>query len=304
MTEKELINYEDDKTIATLRATVASGLSDEEFLLFVHHCKGTGLNPFKKEVWATKGQGYTNKRGEWVEGKLQIMTGINGFVEIANNNPMFDGYQTGFLDKAGNYRTLAYPTNDFIGAWCKVYRKDRKMPAEAVAMLSEYDQSLDNNYSQRGIWRIKKRIMIEKCAMSLALRKAFPQQLNGIYTQEEMPGEYSIPTQQEGTEREVIDISPYPIEEPEKPVFQYDLSSIADDEELRIQIEEYIAAKGGSFNSETGLYELDKDWPKLKRFKIEQEQPALPEPVPAIKLEEVKKVEVADRIKSLKKKIA
>jgi phage recombination protein Bet len=188
-----LLNFDDPEVIRTLKATVARGLSDAEFMLFAQHCKGTQLNPFKNEVWAIKGKGYTNKRGEHVEGKLQIMTGINGFFTIANANEMFDGIESGLIDPNGDYKPLAYPKNDFIGAWCKVYRKDRRIPVEAVAMLNEYDKSLDSYYPEKGIWRSMKRGMIQKCAESIALRKAFPQQLNGMYTQEEMPPEFSGP---------------------------------------------------------------------------------------------------------------
>ncbi len=189
------INYTSPEVIKTLQATVAQGLTTPEFMLFVEHCKGTGLNPFKKEVWAIKGKGYQNNRGEWVEGKLQIMTGVNGFYAIANNHPLFDGLETGFVGVNGEYLPMTYPKQDYIGAWCKVYRKDRRIPIEAVAMLEEYDKSkTEAKYPDKGIWHTMKRIMIVKCAESLGLRKAFPQELNGMYTAEEMPHEYSQPT--------------------------------------------------------------------------------------------------------------
>ncbi len=193
-TELTTINYSAPEVIKTLQATVAQGLTPPEFMLFVEHCKGTGLNPFKKEVWAIKGKGYQNNRGEWVEGKLQIMTGVNGFYAIANNHELFDGLETGFVGENGEYLPMTYPKQDYIGAWCKVYRKDRRIAVEAVAMLEEYDKSrTEDKYPVKGIWRTMKRIMIVKCAESLGLRKAFPQELNGMYTAEEMPHEFSQP---------------------------------------------------------------------------------------------------------------
>ncbi len=167
------IDYRSNDTIRTLKATVAYGLSEPEFMLFVEHCKSTKLNPFKKEVWAIK-----------AGGRLQLMTGNAGFHQIANSHVQYDGIETGFVGKNGEYLPMTYPASDFIGAWAKVYRKDRRIPLEAVAMLSEYDKA-------QGNWKTMKRIMIVKCAESLALRKAFPQELNGLYTQEEMPVEYS-----------------------------------------------------------------------------------------------------------------
>lgn len=167
-----MINLNDEKTLATLKQTVAKGATNEEFAMFVNFCKGTGLNPFKKEIWFIK-----TSRG------VQLMTGINGFFSIANNHPQFDGYETGLVAPDGSYVSQSYPKSDYIGSWCKVYRKDRRVPTEAVTMLAEYDK-------KQSIWISMKRIMIQKCAESVALRKAFPQELNGLYTQEEMPVDY------------------------------------------------------------------------------------------------------------------
>ena len=169
----ELIKYEDKQVAATLKQTVAAGLTDAEFSLFVQFCQGTGLNPFKKEIWAIK-----------AGGRLQLMTGINGFRAIANNHQNYDGIEIGLIGKGGEYLSAAYPGNDYIGAWSKCYRKDRKIPTEGIAMLADYDKSFGN-------WKSMKRVMIMKCAESVALRQAFPQQLNGLYTPDEMPQEYS-----------------------------------------------------------------------------------------------------------------
>jgi phage recombination protein Bet len=169
----EIVNYDSADIVKTLKATVAVGLSDVEFKLFCEHCKSTGLNPFKKEVWAIK-----------AGGKLQVMTGIQGYHTIANSHQQYDGLEVGLVGKTGEYYPLTYPQNDYIGAWAKVYRKDRRIAVEGVAMLSEYDKG-------HGNWKTMRRVMITKCAESIALRKAFPQELNGIYTQEEMPLEFA-----------------------------------------------------------------------------------------------------------------
>jgi phage recombination protein Bet len=169
----ELINYEDKKTLATLKETIAQGFTDTEFAMAIEFCKATGLNPFKKEIWLIK-----------VGGRVQMMTGINGFHTTANRNAAYDGIESGLVGKDGSFLPATYPGSDFIGAWARVHRKDRKFPVEGVAMLSEYDK-------RQGTWNTMKRTMINKCAESIALRKAFPQELGGLYTAEEMPVEYS-----------------------------------------------------------------------------------------------------------------
>ena len=169
----ELIKYEDKQVAVTLKQTVAAGLTDAEFSLFVQFCQGTGLNPFKKEIWAIK-----------AGGRLQLMTGIQGFRAIANANPHYDGIQIGLIGKDGDLLHASYPKDDYVGAWAKCHRKDRAFPAEGIAMLRDYDKAFGN-------WKSMKRVMIMKCAESVALRQAFPQQLNGLYTPDEMPQEYS-----------------------------------------------------------------------------------------------------------------
>ena len=171
--EINVLDFNNATVIKTLKDTVAQGLTDSEFLLFAEHCKSTGLNPFKKEVWAIK-----------AGGRLQLMTGINGYFTTANRHPAYNGYEEGFIGKDGQELPDTYPGNDYVGAWCKVYRKDRAIPAKGVAFKNEYDKG-------HGNWKTMPKVMILKCAESVGLRKAFPQELNGSYTAEEMPVEFA-----------------------------------------------------------------------------------------------------------------
>lgn len=167
-------DYSKAEVVDVIKKTVAIGATDAELQVFFGLCKATGLNPFKKEVWFIK-----------AGNKAQIMTGINGFFTVANNNPNFDGHESGLVAPDGSFVSAAYPKDDFIGGWAKVYRKDRRIPTEGIAMVKDYDKKQSN-------WNTMKRVMIIKCAESVALRKAFPQEMNGLYTQEEMPVEYSL----------------------------------------------------------------------------------------------------------------
>lgn len=154
--------------VEVLRQTVAIGATDAELRMFVEMAKATGLNPFKREIWFIK-----------IRDQVQMMTGINGFYQIANSYPEYDGIEVGLIGKEGEYLPLTYPKPDFIGAWAKVHRKDRSIPSEGVAMLAEYDKG-------HGNWRSMKRTMITKCAEAIALRKAIAQRLASLYVQEEV----------------------------------------------------------------------------------------------------------------------
>lgn len=176
------INYNDAKAVQLIRTTIAPTATAEEFGMFIEYCRSTGLNPFKKEIWFIKTPGYRKKDGTQTAPRVQIMTGINGYLTIANRHPMFDGMEC----------KVEYGENGaVIGATATVYRKDRRIPSTATALWSEYYKP--NPYGNKGVWEQMPSIMIAKCAKSLALREAFPQELNGLYTEEEMPSSYAAP---------------------------------------------------------------------------------------------------------------
>lgn len=158
MTNKNL------EMLHALRNSVAPGLTDPEFTLFAEICRTTGLNPMTKEIWAIK-----------AGGRLQLMTGINGFLKIANSHPQYDGMEViNEIDDKGN----------LVSCTVRVHRKDRKYPSVATAYMHEYAKPSP-------IWKTMPSIMLAKCAKSLAIREAFIQELGGLYTQEEMPNEFA-----------------------------------------------------------------------------------------------------------------
>jgi phage recombination protein Bet len=239
------INYNDAAVIRTLKETVARDLTDSEFRLFAEHCKGTGLNPFKKEVWAIK-----------AGGRLQIMTGVNGYLAIANNHPQYDG-MTVEVDNDEK------PTK----AVCKVYRKDRKHPAEGVALMREYGKDTP-------IWRQMPRVMLTKVAKSIAIREAFPQELNGTYTAEEMPPEYSETPRTLGTP---VTLTHEPVKVTEVTEvlkgekYYYELARV--DVDKRDKAQSLVKANGGKMIYELGLvYECPVTIDKLAKYKISEDQ--------------------------------
>lgn len=171
------IDYTSKEVIQTLKQTVAQGATDQEFEMFRQFCQSTGLNPFKKEIWFIK-----------AGGRVQIMTGINGFLAIANAHPQFDGMEIE-VDEA------------VTKAVCKVYRKDRKYPSVGIALMKEFKK-------ETPIWKNMPSVMLTKVAKSIAIREAFPQELNGLYTQEEMTAEFAVPSASEPpkAEAQVIEV--------------------------------------------------------------------------------------------------
>jgi phage recombination protein Bet len=245
LTTNNAIDFASREVIATLKATVAQGLTDPEFALFAEHCKGTGLNPFKREVWAIK-----------AGGRLQIMTGLQGYLSIANSHTQFDGMEVE-VDSDEN------PTK----AIARVYRKDRRIPAEGVALMKEYRK-------ETPIWRQMPRVMLTKVAKSIALREAFPQELNGTYTAEEMPAEFEQAGQGTAPAKQptVFIAEPPPALEAESQAaplmrFQYDLSAL-DPAKLPAAAKLLKAAGAQSDDELLMLWESPKQITKLEKYEV------------------------------------
>jgi hypothetical protein len=70
-----------------------------------------------------------------------------------------------------------------------VLRKDFDQPVWGVAKYKSYVQTSGT------VWTKMPDLMLSKCAESLALRKAFPAEMSGIYTKEEMEqADHDLPT--------------------------------------------------------------------------------------------------------------
>lgn len=194
------LDLSNEKVIKTLRATIAKGASPEEFAIFLQNCKATRLNPFKNEIWFIK-----TSQG------IQIMTGINGFHAIANSHPKYNGMHT---ELEGEHE---YTEGDSVfivpeKAVCTVYRKDREIPMRAEAYFVEYGKPFFSKWGKKTVWGQMPRVMLTKCAESMALRKAFPQELNGLITEEErqevITAEEAAPTGQQIDPNAEIELPP------------------------------------------------------------------------------------------------
>lgn len=161
--------------VETIKDVFCKGLSNDEFKIFLYSCERTGLDPFAKQIYAVKRN--DKKLGREV---MTIQTGIDGYRAIADRTEKYSpGKKPHFTyDSQGKVLSAT--------AYVMKLTKDGKWhEVEAEAFYDEYVQT---TYDGRpmGMWNKMVRTMLAKCAEALALRKAFPSQLSGIYTQEEM----------------------------------------------------------------------------------------------------------------------
>jgi phage recombination protein Bet len=158
----------DDKTRRIIFATVAKGLNAADEARFEAVCESTGLNPLRNEIYAVA-------RG----GKMSIQTGIDGYLALANRTGKLDGMEVFYYDEAGTATEVWIPKKPPAACLVKVYRKGAAHPFAASCRFDAYRQS-------GGMWDRFPETMLSKCAITLALRRAFADEISGIASADEM----------------------------------------------------------------------------------------------------------------------
>lgn len=155
--------------------------SDSEIVKFMMLCRSRELDPWCGDAYLI---GYDSQNGP----QFSLITAVQALLKRAEISPQFDGIESGLVVQTGNgieHRegALALEGESIVGGWAKVYRKDRKIPYSATVKFSTFNTG-------KSQWNKDPAGMIVKCAKAAALREAFPTQLAGLYTDDEM-GEIS-----------------------------------------------------------------------------------------------------------------
>lgn len=169
-----------------LRQTLVDEATEGEFDLFVQVCNATGLNPFARQIHAV--MRYDNRKKRKV---MAIQTGIDGYRLIANRSDKYLGQEGPYWCGADGVWTDVWLSDEPpAAAKVGVRRAGFAETLFAVARFSSYAQWYNPQGGGApklsGQWGTMPEVMIAKCAEALALRKAFPQEMGGIYTSEEM----------------------------------------------------------------------------------------------------------------------
>jgi phage recombination protein Bet len=161
----ELVRLEfNDEQVELIKKTIAPKANESELKLFLYQCKRTGLDPLARQIYCIP-----------IGGRMTIQTSIDGFRVVAERSGQYAGQsEPEFIeDEKGNIKCCKVRVYKFSPDG------QRYEASVGVAYWAEYAQS-------GPMWQKLKHTMIAKCAEALALRKAFPQDLSGLYTTDEM----------------------------------------------------------------------------------------------------------------------
>lgn len=185
-----------------LKRTVAKGVTDDEFSLFLWVCKKHKLDPLARQVHAVRRflqKHHQDEKGIWVSGhQMVIQIGIDGYRALAGrDHPDFGGCDEPEFEFDDSSKRIP------VLARIRLWKKGLEHAIVGVAYWDEYAPR-DLTKAEAFMWNKMPKHMLAKCAEALALRKGYPE-LADIYTNEEMSQ-----TQDEYTPegRQIIDVAP------------------------------------------------------------------------------------------------
>ncbi len=175
-----------DEQVSVIKATIAPGASNDELALFLTVAQKTGLDPFSRQIYLSERRSYDKDTNQWTIKKTPETT-IDGFRVIAERSGQYAGQVGPFWcgDDGVWHDVWLDRTKMPTAAKVGILRHDFKEPVWGIALFEEYVQ-FKKDGTPNSMWTKMGANQIAKCAEALGLRKAFPRDLSGMYSREEM----------------------------------------------------------------------------------------------------------------------
>lgn len=166
-------------TMEVVRKRFCPKASEMEIYEFLQFCRYHQLNPYLKEV-------YLIKYGD--SDPAAIVVDYTQFIKRARTAPEYNGYESGLIvsrndiveDTRGAFKL---PSDELLGAWCRVHLKGEAFPVEVRLNIDEVMQKTRSGDPNR-FWKRMPNQMAEKTAIAAAHRRAM-QEVQGMYVESE-----------------------------------------------------------------------------------------------------------------------
>ena len=188
-----------DREVGLVRRIVGEELTNVELDHFIHMCREWRLDPLRKQIYALVYKGKTRR--------VTYVTGIDGYRSIAARS---GNYRPGDRTCVINPEHVDPKTNPLgiVSASASVYKfahgewfeVRETVFWEEFAPIREDWNTKEKSLDMKTQWPKMGRIMLQKCAEAQALRRAWPDELSGLYVTEETD---------RGFEDNMIDITPH-----------------------------------------------------------------------------------------------
>ncbi|MFC9821434.1 phage recombination protein Bet [Streptomyces erythrochromogenes] len=172
-----------EQAAALQQGGIDNQVAPAELSAFLHLCQRTRLDPFSRQIYLIGRWDNRQKRKVYTP-----QTSIDGYRVIAHRVVAAAEHTLGYedilwCDSSGRWYDVWLSDEAPAAAKVVVVRNGQRFPA--VAKYSEYVQRGKDD-KVIGLWGKMPATMTAKCAEALALRMAFPHDLAGVYTAEEM----------------------------------------------------------------------------------------------------------------------
>lgn len=179
----------DDAQMKLLKNTIAEGTTNDEFAMFLEVCKRKNLDPFSKQVYCIVYKGKNRK--------VSIQMSIDGYRVQASRSGLYAGNDdilyNDTLTQYEHLKAFKGTKNPYpVTATATVYKMMGGVRVPFAATCNWFDYYPGDDFKGQ-MWRNFPYTMLGKVAEALALRKAFPDQLEGLYVEEEMHQASALP---------------------------------------------------------------------------------------------------------------